>query len=282
MIPKLEIYKDPKKFWAEISPHLKMEEAKNNLILGMSYLFQKDPKDCVYQSALWDSEKFLGALVCSKYLTHQNLLPSPIQDLEHARFLFEGYKSRGEKPTGIVGEQGTVMLYKGHMEGAGWKLQTALEQGIYSCWQVRNPLRQAGVTFRQAEPRDRSVLGNWIEEFRAEAVPFDPPVIGLQMADVKIEKGLVFVLEKDGELVSMAGFSRDIQTSCCINLVYTPKALRSRGYASLVTAQLTQHFLDQGKNEVNLYTDMANPTSNKIYQQIGYKFVAHSIHMAVK
>ena len=46
---------------------------------------------------------------------------------------------------------------------------------------------------------------------------------------------------------------------------------RGRGYASNCVAALTQKMLDQGRKFCFLYTDLSNPTSNKIYQQIGYR-----------
>ncbi len=49
----------------------------------------------------------------------------------------------------------------------------------------------------------------------------------------------------------------------------------------LVTAKLTQHLLSNGKNETNLYTDMTNPTSNKVYMDVGYEFVCDSVHFGV-
>lgn len=56
-----------------------------------------------------------------------------------------------------------------------------------------------------------------------------------------------------------------------IGPVYTPTDQRGRGYASAVTAAASAHALAQGAAEVLLYTDLANPTSNSIYQQIGYR-----------
>ena len=56
--------------------------------------------------------------------------------------------------------------------------------------------------------------------------------------------------------------------------MYTPPERRRRGYASALVAALSQEQLDAGKEFCFLYTDLANPTSNKIYQDIGYEPVA--------
>jgi predicted GNAT family acetyltransferase len=56
-----------------------------------------------------------------------------------------------------------------------------------------------------------------------------------------------------------------------IGPVYTPPGLRRRGYASAATAAASQTELDNGRRYIFLFTDLSNPTSNKIYQQIGYE-----------
>ena len=53
--------------------------------------------------------------------------------------------------------------------------------------------------------------------------------------------------------------------------VYTPPALRGRGYGSAVTAAVSAWARDAGADHVLLFTDLANPTSNSIYQKIGYR-----------
>ena len=53
--------------------------------------------------------------------------------------------------------------------------------------------------------------------------------------------------------------------------VYTPPELRGRGYAGAATAAASQAALDAGVRQVVLYTDLANPTSNALYQRLGYR-----------
>ena len=58
--------------------------------------------------------------------------------------------------------------------------------------------------------------------------------------------------------------------------MYTPPALRRRGFASALTADLSQRMLDRGYRFCFLYTDLSNPFSNKVYLRIGYEFVCES------
>ena len=76
--------------------------------------------------------------------------------------------------------------------------------------------------------------------------------------------------EDGGEPVSLAGFGSPTPNGIRIGPVYTPPQLRGRGYASALTAHVSQAQLDAGRAFCFLYTDLANPTSNKIYVDIGY------------
>jgi hypothetical protein len=53
--------------------------------------------------------------------------------------------------------------------------------------------------------------------------------------------------------------------------VYTPPEVRARGYASACVAALTKLLLEGGRRFCFLYTDLSNPTSNSIYQRVGYR-----------
>src|SRR5262245_45884779 len=79
------------------------------------------------------------------------------------------------------------------------------------------------------------------------------------------------VWERDAEVVSMAAVVRRTYCSSSISLVYTPPELRGRGYASVTVAALSQRELDAGRAWCSLFTDLANPTSNHIYTEIGYE-----------
>ena len=76
---------------------------------------------------------------------------------------------------------------------------------------------------------------------------------------------------EDGETVSLVGYSRPTGRGIAIAPVYTPPEFRRRGYASAATAAVSQYLLDSGRDFCVLFTDLANPTSNKIYQSVGYR-----------
>jgi GNAT superfamily N-acetyltransferase len=61
-----------------------------------------------------------------------------------------------------------------------------------------------------------------------------------------------------------AGMSR-------IGPVYTPPEHRRRGYAAAVTAAAARWAQDRGARHVLLYTDLANPTTNRLYPRLGFR-----------
>ena len=75
----------------------------------------------------------------------------------------------------------------------------------------------------------------------------------------------------------MAVAKRRLPHGGSIGGVYTPKEHRGHGYASACVAALSQRQLDAGKQFCCLFADLANPTSNGIYQKIGYVPVADSV-----
>ncbi len=75
----------------------------------------------------------------------------------------------------------------------------------------------------------------------------------------------------DGAIVSLLATTRPVSRVISIASVYTPPELRGHGYASRSVAALSQHLLDSGWQRCSLFTDLSNPTSNSIYQQVGYR-----------
>jgi uncharacterized protein len=93
----------------------------------------------------------------------------------------------------------------------------------------------------------------------------------------RIERGLVRVWD-DGGAVAFVGFGEGDKTMARIAPVYTPPRFRGRGYASAMVGELSRELITRGKRAIYLTTDVANPTSNSIYQRIGFCPVADHFH----
>ncbi|MFE6281055.1 GNAT family N-acetyltransferase [Streptomyces sp. NPDC057877] len=84
------------------------------------------------------------------------------------------------------------------------------------------------------------------------------------------EKRYTFWETPDGTPVSMAGANPLVGGQVRVDPVYTPAQLRGHGYAAAVTVAVSRAALAAGAKEVVLYTDPGNPTSNALYQRLGY------------
>ena len=58
------------------------------------------------------------------------------------------------------------------------------------------------------------------------------------------------------------------------------RAVRNGVNGSAVTAGVTRWALDRGASDAVLFTDLANPISNSIYQRIGYRPVMDVVEVA--
>ena len=94
-----------------------------------------------------------------------------------------------------------------------------------------------------------------------------------EWAERQLQHQTMWIWEVDGEAVSMVGYHLPIFGVCRVGPVYTPPEHRRHGYAGALTSHVSAEILAQG-NQACLYTDLANPTSNKIYHQTGYRPVA--------
>ncbi|MCA1588626.1 MAG: GNAT family N-acetyltransferase [Chloroflexi bacterium] len=106
------------------------------------------------------------------------------------------------------------------------------------------------------------------------AVPHSPPLPDPDAAAGRWIEGKIrtgYVWEDEGEVVSLVGTGGETPNGIRIGPVYTPPERRGRGYASSLTAAASQDQLERGRRFVFLFTDLSNPTSNKIYQAIGYR-----------
>ena len=158
------------------------------------------------------------------------------------------------------------------LTGATARLEVA--ERIFRLVRVIPPSRPAPGSWRLAAPEDRSLVADWLVAFSAEAVPEQAPIPNpLETADRWIAGTyrLLYVWEDGGRTVSLVGAGGETPNGIRIGPVYTPPEARNRGYASALTAAASADQLARGRRFCFLFTDLANPTSNRIYQAIGYE-----------
>lgn len=118
---------------------------------------------------------------------------------------------------------------------------------------------------------EQNLLVRWITAFEVEAMGKRRSEQDYQdWYDLRLSNNSLYVWQNNLPL-SMAGFSGSTPNGIRINAVYTPLEYRRQGYATSCLAALSQILLDRGNKYCFLFTNLANPISNNIYQKIGYQ-----------
>ena len=136
---------------------------------------------------------------------------------------------------------------------------------------------EAPGVLRRPEAREHELIADWQVAFFDElGLPDDRARAQRNLAR-RIERGWVHVWD-DGGAVAFVGFGQGDAGTVRVAPVYTVPHCRGRGYASAMVGELARRLLDAGTRAIFLTTDVANPTSNGIYQRIGFRPVADHFH----
>jgi predicted GNAT family acetyltransferase len=149
------------------------------------------------------------------------------------------------------------------------------DQILHQTQRIVPPARMPAGHRRKAVEADLVFLPDWMIAFAKESMTVDMTRAQAEkQARNRFDDGAIEIWEEGGNPVSMLFIVRPTKTGCMVGYVYTPPAQRGNGYASALVAEATQAQLDRGRAFVALFTDEANPTSNKIYRAIGYEPIA--------
>lgn len=170
----------------------------------------------------------------------------------------------GELPN-LAGLSGPVDLVRVLAAALGRPAHHVLRSRLYRLDDLGQPA-VAGCG-RRAGADDRALVAAWYAAFMTETGT--PPVEVDRLVDGALDAGCFLWFDPAGTPVSMAVHRPVVAGSSRIGPVYTPPAARGHGYGSAATAAATRSVLDLGGIPV-LFTDITNPTSNSIYQELGY------------
>jgi predicted GNAT family acetyltransferase len=248
---------------------LESAEAENNLILGIAAYFRSyigQLNVTPYFLTLDDNGTMVGAALMSP---PRQLLISDMPD--PAVYTLADYMLAESAPVhGLVGRN-----YKAQLFAYYWTKRTGISSRIrmmerlYAC--TAGPtLTCASGRLRAATADDQARLSEWCVQFCIDGRIETEIVFFKARLPHKIADSTLFVWETE-EVVSMAAIERESRCGAALSWVFTPAHLRRQGYATSCVAALTQRMLDSGKKFCCLYTDLANPTSNSIYQKLGYQ-----------
>jgi predicted GNAT family acetyltransferase len=257
-----------------IGKTLYLRATVNNLFLGICERLVKDPsayEDPFYAAVVDDTD----TLVLSAIMTPpHNIVLASGGDYEPGLGALVDYLLTNA--IAIPGVTGPAQMAEDF--AALWKAATGQEtkvemfQRVYELRNIRLPKMPSG-NFRIARHEDIVTIAQWIRAFEVEALEKEHD-LDLERAERFVNRGQMFVWDDGGKLTSMAMSTRPLKSSITVSAVYTPPELRRKGYATALVARLSEHLLSMGYEFINLFTDLENPTSNSIYQKIGYHPVA--------
>jgi len=269
-------YRQASDFLARAQAELERNEVLNGLPLGITlhlYKFPERIKIRPYLATVEDEGKLLVAAVMTP--PFRLIVTSNQVDAfgEAPSLLIHNLREHGWPVPGVVGPSSLSDLFAQtwtSLTGEVAHLRT--HERLFEFTQVIAPRPGPG-SLRIATPDETALVVRWIKAFQEEALHTSlSDEEALAWARRGIGNGEVYLwVLSDGAIVSMLATTRPVSRVISIASVYTPPELRGQGYASRSVAALSQHLLDSGWQRCSLFTDLSNPTSNSIYQRVGYR-----------
>ncbi len=260
-------------------PLLGRDEARNQLPLAIAGTLAEHPD--TYDVVRYWVVREGGAPVAAALRTEPYNLVLGDPDSEAAlEALLDAVAADDPASPGVVGNDP-------HVRRAAETLATATErepdlvlsQGVYGLTAVADVPRASGSP-RVAGAGDVGLLVAWLRAFLEEAIP--DPETELEHVERNVQTRLetddagFWLWEAHDDPVSLSGYGGPTFTGIRVGPVYTPPEHRGHGYATTLVADQSRWLLERGHRACFLFTDLSNPTSNRIYARIGYERVCDS------
>jgi uncharacterized protein len=267
-------YPSPRVFLDAVESLLLADEAGHNLLLGIPARLTargRRAADGSYFAAAVDR----GNVVAAAMMTPPwNLVLSNAARPGAVRGFARDAMTISPAPPGVNSLAATAAQFAADWhELTGQRAERTQNERIHRLDTVRLVPGVDGC-LRDAGRPDRPLLVAWLEAFAGEAfgTKHRRPGEAGEVVDTRLStRGEGFVVWEDGAPRCVAGFGGVTRNGIRIGPVYTPPEHRGHGYATACVAALSRRLLEGGRRFCMLYTDLANPTSNRIYRRIGYE-----------
>jgi uncharacterized protein len=267
----MKFFSDAGRFLERVQPFLSKREAEHCLILGLL--------DSLRAGEQWGTQPPLmavsednGEVAAVVLMTPpHNLILSWIADDYTIDAIADELRAKGVAIPGVNGSADIARKFAlrwSQLSGCTFRVQMA--QRIYQLSRVIKQTRAAG-RIREPNQSDDALMRKWRAAFSVDAEGMDADEAEKNAALPLRKSRRLILWEVEGTQVSMAGYSGSTPNGIRVAWVYTPPENRGKGFAGACVAALSQQLLDDGRKFCFLYTDLANPTSNHIYQTIGYE-----------
>lgn len=196
-------------------------------------------------------------------------LPDPAAT--RAAELIDVWMARDPDVVGVGAEPRTARAM-----AAAWARRTGgqsrleVRMAMHAATAIEDPPRRVAGRLRLAAADERDRMVRWWRAFYAEAEPLHPDDSEQDVAG-RYEDDALYVWEDGGDAVSLISARLTGNGYGWIGPVYTPPERRRCGYAGAGVAAASRRLLEAGASRCMLFTDLDNPTSNKIYHEVGYR-----------
>lgn len=161
---------------------------------------------------------------------------------------------------------------------AGGRVEVREHTRLFELGELTLPEVAPAGALRPATRADAELCRDWFGRFHVEAAEqaghpgthTTADSFTLEEIERRIDGGQVWLWVVDGAVVHLTAANPPAFGVSRIGPVFTPKEHRGRGYASAAVAEVSRRILDDGARAC-LFTDQANPTSNRIYEALGYR-----------
>lgn len=292
----VQFYEDPAEFLAVAGPLLAADPVIGSVVATISERAVREraageprPTDWTcWWATVTDGADVVGIAMRTMPQPPHPMFVLPMPD-QAARLLATTLLDRGEHPGGCNGALPAARIIVDEtVRQRGGTVEVAMHSRLFECREVIMPKVPAG-TLRPAEAADDDLVVEWCEAFGRDAAeqggrePEPGHTRDPEAVRERILAGREFWLfiDADGEPAHLTGVNPPAFGVSRIGPVYTPKQHRGRGIASHVVAELTARGLAAGIR-MCLFTDQANPVSNKIYEAVGYRAVVDMANLTIQ
>jgi predicted GNAT family acetyltransferase len=260
---------DVRDFRRRVGPLLAADELRHSVPLGVLAQLERDPRHYP-EHHLWLVDDAGEVVACALMTPPFHLLA-----MGSAAGFDELVATVRADPVHLPGVTGFVPEVEELAErwagATGASTRVAMSLRMYATAEVVPPVEAPGL-MRAATDADRELLAEWGRAFALETgLPEGPEQLARSLAaQIGSDPGIV-LWEADGVAVALAGARESSPGIARVGPVFTPPEHRRRGYATSLVAGWTSELLRRGARRCALFTDLANPTSNSIYQTVGYR-----------
>jgi ribosomal protein S18 acetylase RimI-like enzyme len=272
-------YKDINKFIEVSYDFLIEKEAENNLIFGLLNKLKDNPyvygEEYPILTAIFKDDK---VNLISIRTPPFNQLISYTDNMNSIDTLVDALNERNYILPGVLGcKEAAAKFVKLWAKVNGLKFRLVMNERIYKLTHV-NESTLGNKNFMGVSQVYNELILQWVKEFILETFSesqqeTERSLNSMDRIKVDIKNKKFYLLMENSEPLSMVKEAMKTPNGASINNVYTPPHLRRRGYATECVAKLSKKLLKEGNKFCFLFTDLMNPTSNSIYQKVGYRSV---------